>query len=265
MANMANMSAFKAQLERAANRDLKAVMVEQKINKLFHDDAAKSDRYGLHASAILSSDNDFCYREQLLSLFYKRDTGKEFDTKLLRIFAQGTATHIKWQEMFRKAGWLKCSEYTHFIPEYDLCFTPDMETNWKREPLFEIKTENTYSFQKSGNHHAKGEKQLNFYLCLLDIPEGYVLVEDKNTQEIKIITVKQDREKAEPFFVRLREIQEMKKLFLSEHEVPRRKSKDANCKRCMECAMRSACWNIGQGRIKLPKELRQATEYKAKD
>ena len=60
---MANMSAFKAQLERAANRDLKAVMVEQKINKLFHDDAAKSDRYGLHASAILSSDNDFCYRE----------------------------------------------------------------------------------------------------------------------------------------------------------------------------------------------------------
>ena len=57
----------------------------------------------------------------------------------------------------------------------------------------------------------------------------------------------------------------MKKLFLSEHEVPRRKSKDANCKRCMECAMRSACWNIGQGRIKLPKELRQATEYKAED
>ena len=110
-------------------------MVEQKINKLFHDDAGKSDRYGLHASAILASDNDFCLREQVLSLFFKRDTGKEYSTSLLRIFAQGTATHIKWQNMFAEAGWLKCSEYTHFLPEYDLCFTPDMETNWKGDKL----------------------------------------------------------------------------------------------------------------------------------
>lgn len=262
---MANINVFKAKLDRAANRDLKAVIVEQKLDKLFHDDVSKSDRYGLHASAILDSEDKFCYREQLLSLFYKRDSGKQFDTKLLRIFAQGTATHIKWQTMFQNAGWLKCSEYTHFMPEYDLCFTPDMETNWKGEPLFEIKTENTYSFQRSGNHHAKGEKQLNFYLCLLDIKEGYVLVEDKNTQDIKIITVKQDREKAKLYFDRLKDIQEMKNVFIHEHEVPKRKCRDSECKRCLECAMRSACWNIGQGRIKLPKELRKATEYKAKD
>ena len=45
----------------------------------------------------------------------------------------------------------------------------------------------------------------------------------------------------------------------------KRKCRDENTKRCMDCAMRSACWNIGQGRIKLPKELRKATEYKARD
>lgn len=256
---------FKQQLERAANRDLETVMVEQKINKLFHDDASKSDRYGLHASAILASDNDFCLREQVLSLFFKRDTGKEFSTSLLRIFAQGTATHIKWQEMFAKAGWLKCSEYTHFLPEYDLCFTPDMETNWKGEPLFEIKTENTYSFQKSGNKHAKGETQLNFYLCLMGIKKGYVLVEDKNTQDIKVIPVKQDRVAAQKYFDRLDDIQAAKREFLENRTMPKRKCKTQDTKRCLDCAMRSACWNIGIGRVKLPKELRKATEYKARD
>ena len=256
---------FKAQLERAANRELDAVIVEQRLNKLFHADAAKSDRYGLHASAIIASDNDFCLREQVLSLFYRRDTGKEFNTSTLRIFAQGTATHIKWQKMFEDAGWLKCAERTHFLPQYDLCFTPDIETNWKGEPLIEIKTENTYSFQKSGNHHSKGETQLNFYLCLLNIEKGYVLVEDKNTQDIKIIPVKKDRKAAEKFFDRLDEIQLAKKRFIKEHKMPKRKCRDENTKRCMDCAMRSACWNIGQGRVKLSKELRKATEYKARD
>ena len=100
---------------------------------------------------------------------------------------------------------------------------------------------------------------------MLNIEKGYVLVEDKNTQDIKIIPVKKDRKAAEKFFDRLDEIQLAKKRFIKEHKMPKRKCRDENTKRCMDCAMRSACWNIGQGRVKLSKELRKATEYKARD
>lgn len=256
---------FKSAMQRAQTLDFDAVMVEQKLNKLFHSEAGGSDRYGLHASSIIASDNDFCLREQVLSLFYVRDTGKEFPTKTLRIFAHGTAIHEKWQKMFEKAGWLKCAEKTHFVKKYDLCYTPDIETNWKGEPIIEIKSENTYAFQKSGNHHAKGETQLNFYLCLRGKEKGYVLVEDKNTQDIKIITVKRDMAAAEKFFDRLDEVQEAKRTFVEDRKMPKRKCANENVKRCLDCAMRSACFNIGIGRKLLPKELRKAAEYMAKD
>lgn len=257
-------NSFKKQLERAANRDFKTVMLEQKLNKLFVMQASKSDRYGLHASAIIASDNEFCYREQVLSLFYQRDSGKEFPVGTLRVFKQGDVIHEKWQALFEMAGWSKHAEKTHFVKKYDLCYTPDIETNWKDEPIVEIKSMNTYSYQKSDGHPS-GEKQLNFYLTLRKKPWGFVLMEDKNTQDFKIKVVHQDKEKAKPFVQRLVTIQEMKQEFLEERTMPRRKCSDCDCKRALDCGMRSACFNIGAGRIQLPKELRNAAKYMAKD
>lgn len=260
---MAN-SNFKKQMDRAANRDFETVVIEQRLNRLFHTKVGRSDRYGLHASAIIASDNEFCYREQLLSLFFKRDTGKDLPTSLLRIFEQGNVIHQKWQQMFADAGYSKHVEKTHFIKRYDLCFTPDIETNWEDEPIVEIKSVNTYAYGKSDSHPS-GEKQLNFYLVLSDKPWGFVLMEDKNTQDFKIKIVKKDVEKAQPYIDRLKRIQEMKQEFLEERVVPKRKCKDCDCKRAVECAMRSACFNIGAGRVKLPKELREASGYLAVD
>ena len=166
------------------NASMKSIMIEHFLDSLFKKELEdKEERYGLHASAIIASDNEFCYREQVLSLFFKRNIGKELSTDLLKIFAAGTSIHEKWQNLFKKCGIAVTIEKTRFDKRYDLCFTPDATINYNGEEIpVEIKSMNTFSFQKA-NSHPSGEKQLNFYLYLLKKKWGFVLAEDKNTQK----------------------------------------------------------------------------------
>lgn len=262
------MSDFSRALSAAQSGDkheFEALLYKNKLNKMFVDvlkTEKHEERYGLHASAILSSDNDFCYREQVLSLFFKMNQGENLPIKLLRIFSQGNAMHEKWYRMFRALGYDVAIERTLFLPEYDLNFTIDALLNLKRsgdpkdEVIVDVKSQSTFAFKKQKGHPS-GEKQINFYMWALTkytgIPHrnGFVLVDSKDDQEIKPVPVHWDKKKNEPYVRRLKEIQEMKKVFLEEHEAPPRKCKNSTCKRAMECNMRDACLNIGIGRVRL--------------
>lgn len=262
------MSDFSRALSAAQSGDkheFEALLYKNKLNKMFVDvlkTEKHEERYGLHASAILSSDNDFCYREQVLSLFFKMNQGENLPIKLLRIFSQGNAMHEKWYRMFRALGYDVAIERTLFLPEYDLNFTIDALLNLKRsgvpkdEVIVDVKSQSTFAFKKQKGHPS-GEKQINFYMWALTkytgIPHrnGFVLVDSKDDQEIKTVPVHWDKKKNEPYVRRLKEIQEMKKVFLEEHEAPPRKCKNSTCKRAMECNMRDACFNIGIGRVRL--------------
>ena len=57
-------------LAAARNGNMEAVIIKNRLEKLFLDEREQEDRYGLHASAVIASDEEFCYRAQLLSLFY---------------------------------------------------------------------------------------------------------------------------------------------------------------------------------------------------
>lgn len=245
--------------------ELEAMMYKNKLNTMFVDvlnTEKHEERYGLHASAILASDNDFCYREQVLSLFFKMNQGENLPIKLLRIFAQGNAMHEKWYRMFRALGYDVAIERTLFLPEYDLNFTIDALLNLKRsgdprdELIIDVKSQSTFAFKKQKGH-PHGENQINFYMWALTkytgIPhkKGFVLVDSKDDQEIKPVPVHWDKDKCKPFVDRLKEIQELKKVFLEEHEAPPRKCKNCDTKRAMQCNMRDACFNIGIGRVRL--------------
>lgn len=255
-----------AKLKDGSKSAIDAMMVKNNLEKLFITDRDFENRYGLHASAILASDNEFCYREQVLSLFYQMNQGENLPISLLKIFAQGNATHEKWYKLFRRAGIDVAIERTLFLPEYDLSFTIDAlldfgkpfgKASVKNEIICDVKTVNTFQFKKS-NSHPSGEKQINFYCWALSkytgIPhrKGFVLMDDKNDQEIKPIMVYYSKEKVLPFVDRLKEIQTMKQEFLTQRMAPPRKCKDPNCKRALKCNMRSACFNIGFGRKLLP-------------
>lgn len=252
------------------------MMLKNKLERLFYIQKEKEQRYGLHASAVLGCLKDgFCYREQVLSLFFQMNQGEQLPIKLLKIFAQGNAMHEKWYALFRQAGIDVAIERTLFIPEYDLSFTIDAlidfnkpyEDRESKPYICDVKSQNTMVFRKSKGHPS-GEAQVNFYLWALTYwsknrdgkkyENGFVLVDSKDDQEIKAIPVHYDKKKVEPVIDCLKEIKEMKKVFVKEHEAPKRICKNADCKRAKECNMRDACWNIGMGRIKLPKELRES-------
>ena len=123
------MSSIKDAIKSASSDSIEAVMIKQKVENLFLQDRENENRYGLHASAIIASENEFCYRQQVLSLFFKMNQGEQLPIKLLKIFAQGNAMHEKWYKLFRNAKIDVAIERTLFLKKYDLSFTIDALLN----------------------------------------------------------------------------------------------------------------------------------------
>lgn len=246
------------------------LIIEQKLNSLFYlppkiKDESKfvelvlskngfdAERSGLHGSAIITSENDFCYREQVLSLFYKMSQGGNVQIGLKRIFEEGNAIHEKWQRLFIRGG-LGAPEdmdRSRFSDEYDLSYTPDaIITIGKHEYVVEIKSVNTFQFSKMKSHPA-GKKQLQLYMYLTGIHKGFVLCDDKNNQNFKVFLYAYDSGEVAPFIERLEAIQYYKGKFLSDKKMVKRNCKNSTIKRAKECNMCDACWNVGMGRIRL--------------
>lgn len=216
------------------------------------------ERVGLHASAMIVGDKKFCVRQQVLSLFYKQLQGEQIDVGLKRIFEEGNAIHEKWQRLFIRAGYGKAKDMdrSRFCDEYDLSYTPDAIVTipeFYSEPMvIEIKSVNTFQFKKMTSHPS-GQKQLQLYLKLTGLKKGFVLAEDKNTQDFKIFIEEQDNKKVAPFIERLDMVQFYKQKLMEEKKMVKRHDlcTDQNCKMAIVCPMRDACYNIGMGRVKL--------------
>lgn len=226
--------------------------------------AETTERKGLHASAIIVSDDKFCYRQQVLSLFYKQLQGEQTSVGLKRIFAEGDAIHEKWQRLFIRGGLcepLDC-DFTRFDDDYDLSYTPDIICRIPRnmsltEPcdewdkyIVEIKSMNTFSYKKQ-EHHASGRKQCQLYMYLTGIHKGIVLCDDKNTQEFKVKTYEYNPSEIAKYIGRLERIQEYKdELILNKKLVKRHKNCTGyNCKKAQECPMRDVCFKKSKERI----------------
>jgi hypothetical protein len=209
------------------------------------------ERKGLHASAIIVSDNKFCYRQQVLSLIYKQKQGEQVNVGLRRIFAEGDAIHEKWQRLFIRGGYASPFDLdnTQFADEYELSFTPDIICMIDgTEMVGEIKSVNTFQFQKmvkENKEHESGKKQLNLYMGLTGIHKGFTLCEDKNTQDFKVNLYDYDKASARPYIERLENVQKYKKNLLEKGKLVKRHEKCTGytCKMAMACPMREVCYN----------------------
>lgn len=229
------------------------------------------ERVGLHASAMLVGDKEFCLRAQVLSLIYKQSQGEQVPVSLMKIFEQGNAIHEKWQRLLIRGGYGKAKDmdFTRFDDDYMLSYTPDIDCLipefFEGRMIGEIKSVNTYQFQKM-TKHPSAWKQCQWYmhLCIKylkkcgtwngkDYTKGFVLNEDKNTQEFKLEVYDYDPTLIEPFAGRADSITYYYDRVFEEKKMVARPTdaKSSTCKRCAECFMRDACWNTGMGRIKI--------------
>lgn len=229
------------------------------------------ERVGLHASAMLVGDKEFCLRAQVLSLIYKQLQGQQVQVGLMRIFEEGNAIHEKWQRLLIRAGYGKYEDmdYTRYCDDYMLSYTPDIICKIKEffdgKMVGEIKSVNTYQFQKMVKHPSAWKQcQWYMHLCIKEAKEkgswngkdytkGFVLSDDKNTQDFKLEVYDYDSKLVAPFVERAEAIQYHYDRVFDEHVMVKRPTdaKTPTCKRCSNCFMREACWNIGNGKQRL--------------
>lgn len=216
------------------------------------------ERVGLHASSLIVGDKDFCVRQQVLSLIYKQLQGEQINVGLMRIFEQGNAIHEKWQRLFIRAGYSKASDLdvTQFNDAYKISFTPDIICSipefYDGKMIGEIKSVNTFQFQRMVKHPSAW-KQCQWYMYLTGIHKGFVLSEDKNTQDFKIEVHDYDPSIVAPFIDRAEAIKYYYNKLMKQHKMVQRPddAKSSDCKRCKDCPMRLSCWNLEGGKIKI--------------
>lgn len=221
--------------------------------------AESQKRVGLHASNMLVGPKEYCPRALVLSLLYEQLQGEEISPGLKRIFEEGNAVHEKWQRMFIRAGWSKAEQldFTQYNEEYMMSFTPDIicsipEMFDGELMVGEIKSVNTYQFQKMIKHPSAW-KQCQWYMHLTGLKKGFVLCDDKNTQDFKLEVYDYDSELVAPFIERAEEVMFHYDRVVSSGKMVKRPD-DAtayDCKRCEKCNMKDACWNKGMGRVRL--------------
>ena len=229
------------------------------------------ERVGLHASAMLVGEKDFCLRAQVLSLIYKQSQGEQLPVSLMRIFRQGDAIHEKWQRPFIRAGYGTAYDMdrTRMCDEYMLSYTPDIDCLipefFEGRMIGEIKSVNTYQCQKMIKHpSAWKQDQWYMHLCIKkakeagtwngkDYTKGFVLSEDKNTQDFKLEVYSYDPILVAPFVERAESIMYHHDRVFEQHKMVARPSdaKSPESRRCSDCFMREACWNIGKGKVRL--------------
>ena len=229
------------------------------------------ERVGLHASALIVKEKDYCVRSQVLSLIYKQLQGEQVSVGLKRIFEEGNAIHEKWQRLFVRASYSKAEDLdvTQFNDYYKISYTPDIICEipefYDGKMIGEIKSVNTFQFQRM-EHHPSAGKQLQWYMFLnimkekekgtwngKDYKKGFVLNDDKNTQDFKLEVYDFDKEKVIDFIDRAETIKcHYDRVFKEKKMVKRPEfAKSPTIKKCESCAMRDACWNIGMGRVKI--------------
>lgn len=244
--------------------------IETELNKLFYKEKEiekellflrsvmtrgqeTTERKGLHASAIIVSDDKFCYRQQVLSLFYKQLQGEQVQVGLKRIFSEGDSIHEKWQRLFIRGGFtepLNC-DYSRFDKDFELSYTPDIiACLFDRKMVVEIKSVNTFIYKKQ-KEHASGKKQLMLYMYLTGIHEGFTLCEDKNTQDFRINYYKFDYSLIQPYIARLERIQEYKQRLIEKGKLVKRHEACTgyNCKMAATCPMKDVCYGRSKERI----------------
>lgn len=216
------------------------------------------ERIGLHASSLIRGEKEFCLRQQVLSLMYHQLQGEQLSVGLKRIFEEGNAIHEKWQRLFIRAGYSDASklDVTQFNKKWRISFTPDIICSipdfYDGQMVGEIKSVNTFQFQKM-TKHPSAWKQLQWYMFLSGIHKGFVLSEDKNTQDFKVEVYDFDPKITAPFEERAEQIKFYYKRVQKEHKMVKRPNdaKNPDCKRCKDCALKNACWNINGGAKRL--------------
>jgi len=148
---------------------------------------------------------------------------QKFDSKTLRIFAHGHATENRYKDIFTKMRILSGTEIQARYDNPCIHGRADFILNFPEfgRTIIELKTINERGFSSLSVPKADHAVQLQIYLNILNIDNGFVLYECKNDQQLKAFHIKRSPSEWELIIERCIKIQgmlEVPKLSTVTHE-----------------------------------------------
>lgn len=243
-----------------------------------------SPRTGLHASAVLAKDSEWCLRQHVLAELYPEAVEARewnaWDWKRAAIFENGWRLHQRWQDVFRRHGrvvWTPAyagvaydahsAEMTEIVPELDLThydaernlyFSPDAILEFGGEKyIVEIKGIKQESYLSLPDDLqgacainetiAHAREQVNLYMHLLMLSKGIILVENKSNQDFRLWVWEYEKERAWTYTNRMQDVKARTFLVRThgESKLPLRCCQSASDRRAQECPMRTRCFQEG--------------------
>ncbi len=219
-------------------------------NMLVRWGSEKAPRTGLHASSVLAPDHEWCSRQHVLAAVYP-DRAEAPETKPWSahqnlVFANGWALHERWQDLFKRFGDCIEAETPHYDETRELWFTPDVILKFAGETyVIEVKGYKSETFDKLHEEPPEAAMlQCNLYLHLLGLKKGIVLVECKNTQDIKLWVIEHNPELARLYTHRMYDVKGAS-IMVKKHgnsKLPARVCGSPNDRLAQKCPMRRVCF-----------------------
>lgn len=258
------MSDLEQALDQMLSGNIENMQLQLVLDRMFEDwDAKKAnDRFGLHASGVLAPDQGrdrFCYRQQVLNKYFK-PTPQKMPVRALRIFLEGWYVHTKWQRLFRDAGVAIEIEKTHVDPVWNLYHTPDAIINvLGQEWVVEIKSmkEKVFLERTRLGPPSNGVNQCQLYMYLTKRTKGFVLAENKNTQDFAVWVVEYDPHHVQPYIDRLDTLMKLFDVYERTGRLPKRTCISEDDIRAKNCPLKDACFATDTHRPTLLRELEE--------
>lgn len=183
-----------------------------------------------------------CKRRWVL-LFQGVDYDKKFDSRTQRIFDNGNEVHARWREYFDGMGILEEAEVEITANKpVPVRGHADGVLTWGGRKLYELKSISPTRFEFRRMYKKPDDKtyeQAQIYLWALDLEEGFVIYENKGTQEVLIFHISRDDAVINKVLKRWQAAYS----FYEEGIVPKRpyqrESQD-----CSQCDLEKYCWDI---------------------
>lgn len=213
-------------------------------------EASKPLRTGApHASSILAPEHEWCARKQVLLALYPEEArhveSKPWDAHQNAVFKHGWHIHEKYQDLFLSHGQTIEVETPHYDETRYLHFTPDAIVKFGSETfVVEIKGYKQETWEKLDEADAPPEAawhQCNLYCHLLEIEHGLILVENKNTQAVKVWCIERDPDLTARYLNRMYAV----KGAVVTRRIPARTCTSCQDRRAEKCPMKALCFSGG--------------------
>ena len=180
---------------------------------------------------------------------FKKYPRKEPEARILRIFDHGDYTHMRIMSVLFSLGIVRAAEIK-IPPQEIISGRADAIIGFEGKPyVLEIKSSSRYKFEKLQEPDPDHLKQLQLYLHYFKIPQGIIIYEDKDTQDLKEFVIEYDPELVEKTLKEFETLQEM----IKTNTIPPI-PKDIELWRCQYCEYREECQKIENSKFLKDKE-----------